>query len=463
MTARRRSLLLLVLVAGFGWGPTTPVGAGDDYVEAILPKGPVPEEQLLDVAIDLFSPSIDESDREALTKEGVRPSVRKAEARYFAIHLRNTLQSTGQWGAVRVVPGGADWAEISVLGRIVKSNGKDLELEVRAVDATGEKWLDEEYHQTATALSYAPGKLGSLDPFQSLFNEIANDLVKKRSKRKPHELRRVRQVAALRFDAEFAPDTFGPYLSSDRKGRFKAVRLPAEGDPMLGRLVLVRTRDDLFVDTLNEYYSDFYARMDKPYDDWRASSYKEQALYDSLHKSSTLKKILGGAAVLAGILAPDHSNSGIKDVAIIGGIAAIESGMKDSGELGIHKAALDELADSFDSEARELLVDVDGKVIHLKGSAEAQFAQWRELLGRIAATETGLPRDINVTPVVGEVMVTPPPAPPPPSGTPTEPPGPDETVPDAASGPDTPEAEPSGPRPDVAPGVTHWLGPPRRH
>jgi hypothetical protein len=461
MTARGRLLLLLVLIASLG--AAAPARAQDDYVGAILPKGPVPEEQLLDVAIDLFSPSVDESDRETLARKSLHPSVRKSEARYFPIHLRNTLQSTGQWGAVRVVPGGAHWADLSVLGRIVKSNGKDLELEVRAIDATGEQWLDEEYHETATALSYATDRLGSLDPFQSVYNEIANDLVEARSKRKPHELQRVRQVAALRFDAEFAPDAFGPYLVSDKKGRYKAVRLPAEGDPMLSRLALVRARDDLFVDTLNEYYSDFYARMDKPYDEWRASSYVEQASYDSLHKSSVIKKIVGGVLVIGGILIPDDKNTGVKDVAVIGGIAAIESGMKDSGELGIHKAALEELADSFEGEVRELLVDVDGRVIHLKGSAEAQFAQWRELLRKIAVTETGLPHDINVTPMAGAVVVTAPPAPP--SVTPpADPPPADGALPEDPSGPEAqePEAEPPRPRSDVAPVVMERLRPPRR-
>ena len=40
-----------------------------------------------------------------MLQKGIRSAVRKSEARYIPIHLRNTLQSTGQWGAVRVVPG----------------------------------------------------------------------------------------------------------------------------------------------------------------------------------------------------------------------------------------------------------------------------------------------------------------------------------------------------------------------
>ena len=395
---RGRRVLTLALAALVGLGPAPLALAGDEYVEAALPTGEVPEEQLLDVTIDLFSPSIDDRDREELTKKGIQPSVRKAEARFLPTHLRNTLQSTGQWGAVRVVPGGVPWAELSIVGKIERSHGKELKVKVVAWDATGKKWLDEEYRRKAKVLSYAAENVDGLDPFQSLYNEIANDLVKKRKKVKKKDLVRIREVARLRFAAEFAPDTYGPYLESDRKGRYKVVRLPDDSDPMLVRLGLIRERDDMFVDTLNEYYSDFYARMDKPYDDWRANSYTEQAAYDSLHKAATLKKILGGAAILAGILAPGgRRGSGVKDIAIIGGIAAVQSGFQDGAELEIHKAAIEELAESFGADVTELVVDVDGKTVELKGSAETQFQQWRALLRQIALTDAALPEDINVT------------------------------------------------------------------
>ena len=55
---------------------------------------------------------------------------------------------------------------------------------------------------------------------------------------------------------------------------------------------------------------------------------------------------------------------------ILGGIAAIDAGFKDDKEKGIHKASLSELADSFEGEMTPLLVDVDGKVVQLTGSAE---------------------------------------------------------------------------------------------
>jgi hypothetical protein len=411
---RGRKTLILVLASLVGLGPGSLAQAGDRYAAAILAQGELPEEQLLDVAIELLSPSIDDYDREALTEKGIQPSVRKAEARYIPIHLRDTLQSTGQWGAVRVVPGGVPWAGLNVVGKIEKSNGKDLKITIKASDATGREWLDEDYSGKARLLTYASETVEGLDPFQSVYNEIANDLVEARSKRKKKDLVRIQKVAELRFAAEFAPDTFGPYLQTDRKGRYKVSRLPSADDPMMLRLELIRERDDMFVDTLNEYYSDFFARMDKPYDDWRANSYTEQAAYDSLNKSGNLKKILGIAAIAAGIFVPANSRaaSDAKTIAIIAGTAAVQSGFKDSADSQIHKSALEELAESFGADVSELVVDVDGRIIELKGSAEEQFQQWRALLKEIAFADVALPVDINVTAVPAPPAEAAPPAPP---------------------------------------------------
>ena len=42
------------------------------------------------------------------------------------------------------------------------------------------------------------------------------------------------------------------------------------------------------------------------------------------------------------------------------------------------------------SETKPLVVDVDGQVHELTGSAETQYTKWRALLRRIYASETGL-------------------------------------------------------------------------
>jgi hypothetical protein len=402
MSALRRvaSLGLLLALA-------SAAAAGDDSA-LLLPKGELPESQLVDVAIDLFSTGVEEAAPSLLRDKGIRAAVRKSEARYFPTHLRNTLQSSGQWGAVRVVPGGAAWAELLVTGEIAKSNGKDLTVWITARDAGGREWLQKKYGQRAELAAYAKDRpADARDPFQALYNRVANDLVKARGKRKPQDLAALRELASLRFAASMAPHRYNGYVQTDSKGRSRVARLPAADDPMLARIGAIRERDDRFVDTLNEYYSDFYARMDKPYDDWRAYSYEEQAALDAINKKANLKKVLGGLAILGGILMDPRDDHGVKDILVIGGIAAVQSGFEDGKEKGIHKAALTELADSFEGEVTPLVLDVDGKIVQLSGNAETQFKGWRELLAQIAATDDPLPTDINLMPMAPAEVVQP--------------------------------------------------------
>ena len=402
MLATLVATLLLAPAPGPAPGP-----APADKKALMVAQGEVPYARLVDVAIDVFAPGVSDTPASPLLEKGIRASVRKSEARYIPTHLRNTLQSTGQWGAVRVVPGGATWAELLVTGKILKSNGKDLAIELVAQDATGRVWLDRKYAQRADTTAYAKDRpLDGRDPFQALYNRIANDLLRSREKRSPKELEAVRALAELRFAAYMSPEPFAAYLVSDDEWTSHVVRLPAADDPMLARVRAIRSRDDTLIDTLNEYYSDFYARMDKPYDDWRAYNYDEQKSLDSIERKSLLKKIGGAIAVVAGIFLLDpYDDHGMKDVMIIGGIAAVNAGFQDDKEKGIHKASLSELADSFDGEITPLLVDVDGKVVQLTGSAEGQYQKWRSLLQQIAETDAPLPADINVVPMApGEVV-----------------------------------------------------------
>src|SRR5512137_518499 len=234
---------LLVALLALASGPA----AGSDE-QLVLAKGEIPEDRLVDVAIDLFSPGINEADPSPLLKKGIRAAVRKSESRYVPIHLRNTLQSSGQWGAVRVVPGGAAWAEVLVTGTIEKSNGKDLEVRITARDAAGRVWLDRDYREKADTTAYAKDRpVDGRDPFQALYNRVANDLVRARDKRKPAELAAVRDVARLRFAASMAPDPYAAYLITEKNDRARVARLPAADDPMMGRVAAIRDRDQMFV------------------------------------------------------------------------------------------------------------------------------------------------------------------------------------------------------------------------
>lgn len=373
--------------------------AATTITEAIQAQQEIPEAQLLDVGIEILDPGLGAAQAEALEEEGVFRDLRKAEARYLPTRLMETLQATGQWGAVRVTPRGPGIVDLEVKGKIVESTGKDLVLEVRAIDSRGRLWLAKTYRGEADPRAYEepddsatppPG-----EPFQDLYNRIANDLLAARTKLDGEELAALRTVSGLRFAAELAPAAYADYLGVDKRGRRRIERLPAEDDPMIARIAAIRDRDHLFIDTLNEHYASFQAQMAAPYDHWRKYSYEEELAREALQRQARARKIIGALAIIGAVFAPGNSQaaSNAREVAVLGGVIAIQSGIAKAAEAKIHVEAVRELAASFDAEVAPLVVEVEGQTLRLAGSAETQYATWKKLLREIFATETGLPRD----------------------------------------------------------------------
>ena len=363
--------------------------------------GEVPEETLLDVTIEVFDPGLPDPSVPATKaeKQGVFPEVRKAEARFIPYQLKQTLQSTGNWGAVRVMPAGTSSAEVTVTGEIIHSTGKDLVVDVLALDASDEVWFEKRYKQEADVLAYSAEQVKKQDPFHALYGAIANDLLVERQKRNPADLEKLRNIADLRFAADLAPVAFEDYLRLDRKERYQLEHLPAEDDSMMARITEIRERDFGFIDTLNEYYATFTTSMTEPYDNWRSFSYEEQLALEKLRRQARMQKIVGALAIFGAVIAPGGGGSAervARDVAMIGGIAAIQSGMAKSQEAKIHVEALRELGGSLDVEVAPLVVEVEGETLRLSGTKEGQFSEWRKLLREIYAEETGLPVDPNV-------------------------------------------------------------------
>ncbi len=375
-------------------------------VIAIQATGEIPEDALLDVGIQILDPGIPPGDSYTLEEDGIYEDIRKSESRYIPVELMNTLQATGNWGAVRVVPAGTDSVDLVVSGRIDHSSGRKLVLDLRAVDATGRKWLEKRYKHVADPRAYKDEALDR-EPFQDVFNQIANDLLAARDKLEVDELRRVRTIAHLRFAADLAPIAYSDYLGRDRKGRVVAEKLPAAGDPIMERVAQVRERDYLFVDTLTEYYANFHAQMSEPYDNWRSFSYDEEVARRKQKRIALLQTIAGAAGILGGIVleGDDEASSAAKQAAIIGGSVAVQMGINKFQEVKLHVEALRELASSFDSEVAPLLIEVEGQTLRLTGSIEAQYATWRQLMRDFFIAETGLLIDPDTgAPAAGEAL-----------------------------------------------------------
>ena len=195
---KRYGFLLAVIgaLAGCVVQDTRPL----DKVDATQAVREIAPEERLDVVVHNFDPGIPESlaaDEEAMAKKRIYPDLRKAEARYFAVMLRTTLENTAQWGAVRVAPDSVQFVDLEVTGSILESTGRHLALEVTARDATGRIWMDHKrYDGDADIGSYkTDAALKARDPFQNVFSSIANDLLAARAKVTDASLREVRQVS----------------------------------------------------------------------------------------------------------------------------------------------------------------------------------------------------------------------------------------------------------------------------
>jgi hypothetical protein len=119
--------------------------------DVVLAQEEIPEDLLLDVGIQILDPGLPEEDPDSLEEQRIYAGVRKSEARFIPYHLKNTLESTGHWGAVRVVPTGVQAGELRVSGEILLSTGKALVIRILAVDSSGRVWREKKYKQDAKA------------------------------------------------------------------------------------------------------------------------------------------------------------------------------------------------------------------------------------------------------------------------------------------------------------------------
>ena len=154
------------------------------------------------------------------------------------------------------------------------------------MDSRGNVWLDKRYKGKANASVYLR-KESADEPFQELYNQIANDLLTKRRKLGEKDVLAIETISRLRFAADLAPVAFFDYLETKKKNRYSVARLPARDDPMMARVERLRQRDRMFIDALDAHYADFYAQMQEAYSGWRSENHwKREALKNSAQSST---------------------------------------------------------------------------------------------------------------------------------------------------------------------------------
>ena len=358
----------------------------------MIAKTQPPIDLYMDIGIMPLEPGIPEGE-EALENSLIIPDVRRAEARYIAYQLKDTMELTGNWGAVRVIPQFTEAVDILITGKILDSNGEELKLQVTVADSTGQVWLSRTFTDTASKYSYEAPKE---DPFQDIYNDVANAILIYRQKLGDAELAKIKQVSNLRYAIRLSPEAFGGYLT-ESKGSVQIEQLPASNDQMLVRVNRIKEREYLFVDTLDDYYGNFFRDMKASYHEWRYATYDEAVAAKRLKKES-MKRLIGGAAVVAAGVAASaskQSNTYASQAAglgvVGGGIGLIKSGLSRRQRAEVHENALKEISESLGAEITPYVLDIEGRTIELTGTADVQYEEWREILKQIYIEETGLP------------------------------------------------------------------------
>ncbi len=363
----------------------TPPKQADRYLE---------ENELLDVGISIFDPNVPD-DYDERIEQIVMPEVRRAESQYVPYFAKNLLQSTGNWGAVRVIPRPTHAVDVVVSGRILHSNGESMGLEVTVFDATGTEWFSREYEALASKYAYEASMPESIDAFQAIYKNLADDLLAYREALSPADIQRIRTTAEMKFAREFSQEAFAEHVRETEAGDYEIARLPSEDDPMLARVRKVREREYLFIDTLDQYYSNFHRQMYPAYQDWRRASYEQAIAYNELRAQSRSRAIGGTIAIIGGVASIYESSDAYVDasgvVGVIAGASLITSAVHKRHEAEQQADRLREVGSAAEAELVPTTIELENQTVRLQGTVDQQYAELRRVLKRAYFEDLGLP------------------------------------------------------------------------
>ena len=362
------------------------------YISIVQDSQNVPEDLLLDVGVSVFDPGIDEIEKR--DEETPNHEIRVAESRYAPFLLAETLQRSANWGIVRLLPNNESPMDVIINGTILQSDGEAMQIRIAVTDSSGREWYTKVYSELISQFSYEPSQRQQADPFQVIYNKISNDLLEYRNRNLTNQqVVEVRTISELLFARRFSPEVFDSYLTTDRQGNLAITALPAETDPVLQRVRDIRERDFMFIDTVQDYYATYVRQMRLPYDTWRALSYDETIELRELRASANRRFVAGAAAVLGGLAAATSGGNYATQTGGAIGVGAgaylIKSGFDKRAEAKLHSDALEELGESLENEVAPRVFSLDDRTITLTGSVEEQYAQWKDVLADIYASEVG--------------------------------------------------------------------------
>ncbi|MBT4011420.1 MAG: hypothetical protein HOF15_03795, partial [Planctomycetaceae bacterium] len=235
----------------------------DSKSEAVVDENKIK----LDVIIPVFDPGLSEEGSN-YEEEGIWPELRRAEANRFAFMLKKAMENTEAFGAVRVTPDHTATGDLYVLGKIIESDGDDVEIEIKVVDISGRHWFTRSFDHDVDSSYYKSIRNKGKDPYTPMFEEAANRVALELEDYENTQFEKITRIAEVRFGVNMSEDAFSKMLTI-KNGVATLISFPSEDDPMLNRTRAVRVRDQIFVDDLQETYRAFNVQMEPSYLVWQ--------------------------------------------------------------------------------------------------------------------------------------------------------------------------------------------------
>ena len=342
-----------------------------------------PESALIEIGVQVFG-TAQKKEGEYKVGDWVFDEIIQKETQFLPHLLKNTLVASNQWGAIRVIPERDPSLDLIVEGQIIQSDGETLELQIRAIDSSGREWLNrtyadqsiqEEYPEsTRFTLENTFDAINFVDPFQDIYNRIANDLVAVSIRLGEQTLVDLNLVTDMLYASDLSPDTFSGSIIKNEDGLLLVDTLPSLDDPMMARVADMKYRHHLFIDTVDEYYQTLYDDIQPAYVLWRRYS------IDQISEIETSRQEAGRS---------DYGGSS--------GFLSLSQRYDRFKWSKIFEREFSDLAAGFNNELAPAFLELNSQVHGLTGTMEQQYREWRGILRRIFELENG-----EITPDVTE-------------------------------------------------------------
>ncbi len=335
-----------------------------------------------------FDPGIP-ADSNRFEELGIWPELRRTEAVRFPVELQKHLVNKPTIAKARIAPNMSAVGHFYLNGEIKKSNGEDVELQITLTDISGREKLDRSYRFRVGG--YDDPRNTSSNKYAPILVDIADDIDRALRRVRSRERDSLVAIEKLRLAEAIQPEDLSQFLRTVR-GRTRLLGVPDENDPEFERINVIYTKDDLFLDSVQKDYDDFFADSNAPYNTWQEQAYIESKARREA-AAAARAKLLGGLVVAAvGVAALGDASAYSPEAytaaaaAVAGAAVALDSS-SDFRDAKSHVDSLNEIGRSVNADLAPRVMDIEDREIELTGTAEEQYAAWREYLKQIYIVE----------------------------------------------------------------------------